>query len=377
MYEKKYKIVCLIHSLGHKGGMQRVAVNLANNWAANGHTVEIWTLRNSKPFYKLNNSIAVVHLTGKEINGVNRIKKVIASFFELSKGIVLLNKLFSQRKPNIVVIHRGGVSDSFVGFQRFYRNRTLELLHMQFIQEPGAFPKYIEFIQSIVFRLFQPKENLVVLNSATQQMALAAGWKNVVKIPNAVPFLSVAKSNCQNPYLLAVARDDPKKGLDILIRAFSIVSNKNKNWKLRIIGEGITSSSNNVNKLISELQLENQVVLLEPVSNIQEYYLDSSIYVLSSYTEGMPMVVLEAMECGLPIISSDLEGIDDVISPKCSLKFQTGNFEQLAKQINRLIEDSEMRILMGKESTQHVKQFYPENINSLWYELFDKTDSNN
>lgn len=100
------------------------------------------------------------------------------------------------------------------------------------------------------------------------------------------------------------------KGYDLLIQAFSIFAQKNKDWTLTIVGEG--KEKNKILKLVKKLKLEDRVKIDKFTKNIKKYMLNSSIYLLTSRWEGMPMTVLEAYEMGLPVISFDIDAMKEL-----------------------------------------------------------------
>ncbi|REA62501.1 hypothetical protein DSL64_09640 [Dyadobacter luteus] len=373
---QKFKIVSLVHALSHQGGLQRVAVNLANYWISKGHLVEIWVFKDEPCIYQIDSRVKIkVLVESRPSYPGNKIVKYITDFFRLISGIKAYIKLLKTEKPDIVLIHKSTVHDAFVGFQRLYSKRTLELLHLTFNQHPQMeqFPSYVRYFQSITYKFIQPKKNLVVLNNDVKDTVISSGWKDVTCIFNALPFRSETKSLLDKKYMLAVGRGAPQKGFPILLKAFALIAQKHTDWKLRIIGEGVTHKANELIDIVEQYSLQNQVELIETVSNIKDYYLDSSIFVLSSYYEGMPMALIEAQECGLPIITSDIEGINDVINEDCAVKFDIGNSQQLAEQMERLLLNEPLRKKMAQESIRNARNFYIESIDLKWMELFNAT----
>lgn len=130
---------------------------------------------------------------------------------------------------------------------------------------------------------------------------------------------------------LAVGRFSAKhKGFDLLIDAFHLFAQKNEEWTLDIVGEGPEVEL--YRKKITVNKMENRIWLHPFTNNIQAYYTQAQVYVLSSRWEGMPLVLVEAMSHGLPIISSDLP-VSKEIMGDFALYFQNGNIEQLAERL--------------------------------------------
>lgn len=171
---------------------------------------------------------------------------------------------------------------------------------------------------------------------------------------------------------IAVGRYAPQKGFDMLIPAWSIVAQRHPDWKLHIYGEGDLKEK--FTKLIDELQLNNNCLLHHTVSNIAEKYCMSSIFVLSSRYEGLPLVLGEAMAYGIaPVAFACPCGPRDMITNgKNGLLVENGNIEQLAKQICYLIENENIRIEMGRQAKIRAKDFTMEAISQQWKSLFEE-----
>ena len=120
------------------------------------------------------------------------------------------------------------------------------------------------------------------------------------------------------------------KGFDLLIDAFHLFAQKDKEWTLDIVGEGPEEAL--YRKMIADYGLEDRIHLHPFTNNIQQYYSEAQVYVLSSRWEGFGLVLVEAMAHGLPVISSDLPTSKEILGD-LGLYFENGNAEQLAQQL--------------------------------------------
>lgn len=109
-----------------------------------------------------------------------------------------------------------------------------------------------------------------------------------------------------------------------------------------------------------------------PVINIKDKYLESSIMLLTSRSEGFGMVLIEAMECGLPCVSFDCpSGPADIIkNDEDGFLINLEDVNAMTDKISLLIENKELRKTMGEHAKKNVKRFSPDNIVRLWDELF-------
>ncbi|UKK51888.1 glycosyltransferase [Prevotella sp. E13-17] len=128
---------------------------------------------------------------------------------------------------------------------------------------------------------------------------------------------------------LAVGRFSPlHKGFDLLIQAFALFAKKNSEWTLDIVGEGDEEQS--YRSLIAQNHLEDRITIHPFTDHIQTYYSEAQVYVLSSRWEGLPLVLIEAMAHGLPIVSSDLN-VSKEIMDGFGLYFKNGDVADLAR----------------------------------------------
>ena len=158
---------------------------------------------------------------------------------------------------------------------------------------------------------------------------------------------------------LCVSRLSPEKGIENVIVAFSKAINTAPSIKLIIVGDG--PSKTGIQKMIQELHLTEKVSLVGrvPHNKIVDYYHNSDVFVLSSFTEGIPIAMLEAMSTGLPVIVSNVGGVCEIVKDERNgILFPAGDSEQLAKAICYLARNVRLRLKMGTEANYSVEQFY-------------------
>lgn len=162
------------------------------------------------------------------------------------------------------------------------------------------------------------------------------------------------------------------KGYDRLIKiATYLLKNKDINWEWNIYGEG--SQREKLSMLIKENKLESYVKLKGVSNNIYDKYKESNLYVLTSYYEGLPMVLLEAKASGLPIVSFDIEtGPSEIVRDGIDgYLVKNNDLELMAQKIIELIKNQSLRQKFSKNSRGNLEKFEKNRIINQWKSLIN------
>jgi glycosyltransferase involved in cell wall biosynthesis len=162
-----------------------------------------------------------------------------------------------------------------------------------------------------------------------------------------------------------------QKGYEYLIDAWTIVHRRHPDWILNVYGSG--EMYDDLLSRIRKNGITDSLIINDPTSDIVSKYLECSFYIMSSRFEGFPMVLLEAMSCGLPCVSFDCPtGARDIIEDEYNgYLVEYLKVENLADRICDMIEDVDLRKEMGKHSKESVMSYLPEKIMKSWVSLFD------
>ena len=175
-------------------------------------------------------------------------------------------------------------------------------------------------------------------------------FKKVIVLYNSSNISLNKKSNSSQKYILFTGHINDNKGIFDLLKAFSLICKNHPSWKLIIAGIGDVKK---LNFLINKYQISDQVDFIGWVdgSKKAEIFNYASIFCLPSYNEGFPMSVVEAWACGLPVITTPVGGLVDVIDhKKNALVFEPGNIKTLSNNLDTLIKDKDLRKKLIKES---------------------------
>ena len=197
------------------------------------------------------------------------------------------------------------------------------------------------------------------------------GWKSVSVIPNPIPNKTHQLSNLTEKKVLAVGRLSQPKNFSSLINAWLSVYLAYPDWHLEIWGDG--EQKDMMQQKINTLGLEDCICLGGYSANILSKYVEASIFVCSSKYEGFPLAFIEAMSCGLPVVSYDCPwGPQDIITEgKDGFLVPIGDEHALAERICYLIEHEDERRIMGDAALEKSKQYAMDIIIDKWMNLFN------
>lgn len=288
---------------------------------------------------------ALVHFKGLKDN-FRLVTYLISLFFNL---------IIVTRKYNIDIIHaHSTIPTGLIGVivAKIMKKPVFITAHGMDINN---FENSSFFKQLIKFSLNNCNKAIAVSSDLAEKMRyLGVDQDKIIILRNAVDtdkfkptHIKTVRKNYDiknNILILFVGYLDTFKGIFELIDAFYEVNTKNKNSMLMIIGEG--PKEDELKKRVSNLGLVKSVIFTGkvPPMNIHEYYQSADIFVLPSHTEGIPLSILEAMSCGLPIISSCVGGIPEVVEDgKNGFLVSPKDKMQLTVKLETLIDDPNLR----------------------------------
>ncbi len=187
--------------------------------------------------------------------------------------------------------------------------------------------------------------------------------------PTACPTSDGRRAALDAKVVVAAGRLTPQKGFDRLLRVWAEVAPAHPDWELRIFGDG--SSAKKLRKQIAELGIGDSAKLMGFTPRLHEELARASLYVMSSRREGFPMVLLEAMAVGLPVVSFDCptgprdivrEGVDGHV-------VRNGDRHALAEAMKGLMADADRRRAFGAAAIEGARRYELGNIVARWEDL--------
>lgn len=197
----------------------------------------------------------------------------------------------------------------------------------------------------------------------------------VVFIPNMLVSYPEDFSGCTIAHnrVISVGRYAYQKGYDMLMQAWKIVEEKHSDWSLHIYGshDGDMGVFDYLKDSIDKDEIHN--VYLYPATNdIYSKYYESDIFVMSSRFESFGLVLIEAMSCGLPIVSFDCDfgPRSIVVDGETGILVPPSNVNKLAQSICYMIEHTDARLKMGSNARASVSNFRQDRIISIWQQFY-------
>lgn len=195
---------------------------------------------------------------------------------------------------------------------------------------------------------------------------------NIEVIPNAALLVGDMYSNVSRHRVIAVGRLDYQKGFDRLLKAWTIIAKQElyKDWILDIYGQGEWHDL--LWQMIDEYGISDSAYIHKPTTYIRNEYINSSMLVMSSNYEGFPMVMIEAMSCGVPVVSFDYKsGPKDIIQHGMNgLLVHNGDINGLAEAMMKLMKDEEYRKILSANARKVTTTYSEKVVMDKWVGMF-------
>ena len=386
MIDKKYKIVYCTPALYSAGGTERV-VSLKANYFADvlGYDVTIIVTEgnNSNSFFHLSDKVEVINLglNFEEIWNVSFIEKVFLYLKKQRNYKKLLKSELMRIRPDITIttLRReinfiNEINDG---------SRKIGEQHLSRSNYRRTDPRFTNICEKFFFRWWRNRvvssltklDKLVVLTPDA-----ASEWpevKNIMMIPDPLPIKVDKCSTTSYKRVITIGRYSYEKGYELLLKVWSIVEKKLSDWQLDIFAMGDPTP---YVKMMDDLSIDKKRCHLNSsVVDVEDEYMKSSILVQPSRTEGFGLVIVEAMSCGLPVVSFDCENGPRSIITNGDDGFLIPPFdvEMFANSLMRLMSDDELRKSMGEKGKQNSRRYDIGIVGQQWKQLFDELMENN
>lgn len=350
------KICFFSGDISKTGGTERVCLLIANELSMK-HEVSILSFKNgSKATFECNSNVDLYSLNLENTKGY------------LSRKIIPYVRLyrFLKKHPQDVIINVDIIYSLYtIPMKLFYKTKIIGWEHFNCHINNGvknrdrARKLAAKYADAIVTLTEKDKNDY-------QKMYNVKSYIDYIVNPSISLY---DKSVKRDNIVLACGRLCYQKNFQELLEIWHLISDDYNEWKLMICGDG--EDRNELESIIEQYKLNN-VVLAGNQSNMKKIYNSSKIMVMTSRFEGLPMVLLEAQGCGLPIISYDcLTGPSEIITSDNGFLIPYGDKNEFANKLNILLKDSNLRHKMGDNAIKSSKRFDIEEIVKKWYKFLE------
>lgn len=356
------KLFIICNSLGG-GGAERVGVNLANGFAKKGHQVSIITDVFQPSTYPVEPNVAIIPLCENEKG----------KFEKWGRAIFKIRKMAKKERPVIII---GIMQLCSLVAKMAVRSLNIPVImteHDSFLR-PDSFK--LTFWEKISkFHLNKIYDCVTVLTEA-DRLLIAKKLKKAVVMPNPLTFETAKDLPEKDNKILSAGRLSSwhVKGFDLLIEAWSKIAHKFPDWTLQIAGDGKPSDFDYLTELAKKLGVINRIDFLGYRTDMLQLYQKAAIYVLGSRSEGLPMVVIEAMSQGCAVVAIENFGRtkEIITSKKEGLLCKMEDTNDLAEKIAEMIRNDEYRQYVQKNSIERSKYYSLDHIITMWENLIQK-----
>ena len=364
------KLTILIYSLA-SGGAERV-VSILLKELSQKHEIELVLMRDVI-FYDIPKNVRVTFLenSNPNENSIFKLLKLPFLAYKYSKIKSDISISFMNR-PNYINI----LSNLFKKSKTVISERAMpSLQHKNGIQ--GRINKFL-------ITYLYPKADIVIANSKGNSIDLQNNFnvKNVKTIYNFIEEIDCKKQKHDKFIFITIGRMDEGKNHKLLIDALSGLDIEAELW---LVGDGYLREG--LENRVRDLGLSSKVKFLGRQKDVYKFLNQADCFVFGSNYEGFPNVLLEALACNLPIISTDCKsGPREILAPNSDILNQTddieiaeygiltkvGSVESMTKAMRLMYEDEKLRYNLKTKSKNRLKEFEVKKIIKIWEKIIDE-----
>ena len=355
------KNICfLLGDLNNSGGTERVTTLIANSLVEySKYDVSILSLVGGQnPFFDLNKKIFIHSLNDKKIS--------FKSNFLIT--VWKIRKFIQEHKINTLIVVDSVACIFTIPALLGLNVKHICWEHFNFKHNNGV--KSRDLARNLAARYC---DNIVTLTENDKLFwhdGLNKIKAKITAIANPCPYTVQDYEKTNSKVVLAVGRLSSQKGFDRLLECWFQVNRAIPDWKLKIVGDG--DDRDKLSEFIKRHQLTDSVELVGKTDNVSRYYQEADIFCLSSRYEGFPMVLLETLAFGLPVVAFDCEtGPAEILADTDSILVPQNNINLFASSLVDLMKNEEKRKLINFKSKEKAKIYQPQSIIEQWIKLLD------
>ena len=357
------KLLFFIHGLSG-GGAERVMATIMNALIDQGHSIRVvYTEGVEEPVYELNSSIEQVYMA----EGIPVTTSILNKIYRHLWKYPAIRKETKRYNPDVVI-----------SFIRSLNNDVLLALlgsgYPVYVADHTNVNRKYKWKTALLGKLLYPTAKGIMVLTKRDYELWKNKYKNVYYMPNPCSFHSINKGDSREKIVLAAGRVFAWeiKGFDNLIRAWYKIKHDFPDWRCQIAGEYDDRTLKSLKQNVTKEEL-NSVEFIGFKYNIGELMARSEVFCLSSRVEGMPMVLLEALNMGCACVAYDIETgpSEMIIDGVTGLLAKDSDVDDLAKKLRLVMSDDIMREQFQNNAPRSVERYSTENVVKMWNEMLE------
>ena len=369
------KLLYILGNIINKAGVERIMTKKINYLAETGHDISLLTTdQNNQPLsFPISKNVHYLSVSAPIPSRTDySFFKWLSSFynarFVFSK---VINSVVIEELPDIIICttYSFDVLDLLTRICHKKRIKLIIESHIQltnvFMQQRLAYNSILSFYGKIhdnyILHHIRKASMLVCLTNEDMKSWRKLHIDNVYVIPNMITIQPPVTIDYSNKRVIAVGRYSDQKGFDLLIKAWGKLSPKYKDWHLYIFGNEDRAP---YEEMAKTEKCQDTCHCMPVTEDIAAEYGKSSIFVMSSRYEGMPLALIEAMSSGLACVSFNCpNGPSDIINDGVDGFLATnGDVNDLAAKIENLICNESLRNQIGIMAKHNIERYSPNTI---------------
>ena len=372
------KVTILALHLGY-GGIENAISSLANLLSGTYEVEIISTYKlYNEPVFEINSNVKITYLlehikpNKKEVEYYKKNKNyslLIKELFKSIKVLYLRKKLMVDAIKKLdtdVVITTRTLHNKWVSKYAKGDYKKIAWEHNHHNNDQKYIDKLVKSCNNV--------DQLVLVSKELQNFYERYLGKKAIYIPNCLDYIPKKTSKLDSKNFIAIGRLSKEKGFDDLLRLFKKLTFQFPDWKLNIVGDGF--ERNNLLDLAKELKLGDRVVFhgYQNKDEINKIMLDSSIYLMTSYTESFGLVLIEAMSYGIPCIAyTSAQGANEIIDDGVNgYLIDNRDEDSMIEKISNLINDDKLRKSFGLNAKKKSLEYNGDTVLKMWNEVIKK-----
>ncbi len=344
------------------GGVEQVTSGLCNSLVDDYEVHLVSYLHTSELKYKLDPRVKYTYFESSAMR-ISELRR---------KHNTTLYKYFEQNDIDVAIIE--GSYSGYISYTKKNNTKTKIVF-----ADHGAILNQIKDIKTTLARIFASRyaDKIVTLTEKNLHQYRKLFFLPKRKLTYIYNWIDTALPHSESydadsKRIVSAGRFSREKGFDLLIKAFAPVAKRHPDWTLDIFGDG--EFFEDIKALAKELGISDNVNFLGMRSDLRERYGDYAMYILPSYHEGLPLVLLEAKLNRLPIVSFDIStGPSEIVENGVNgILIKPYDTDKMAEAVCSLIESRELRQKMSDKSENNIEKFSKETIKNRWKALIEE-----